>query len=436
VAEATRGLIISAPATGQGKTTLTLGLIAALHARGVSVGAVKIGPDYIDPGFHRAAGAAVSFNLDHWGMRAETRAALAAESGARNGLVLAEGMMGLFDGAPGGGGSSADIAAETGWPVILAIDAGAQAQSIAALAQGFARFRDDVRVAGVVLTKVGGPPHRKLLADALAAAEIRVFGMFGYDAGLALPERHLGLVQAREQKLDAVIARAAAVVAAELDVEALLAAAAPARPGATAASAALAPLGRRIAVADDAAFAFAYPHVLQGWRAAGAEIVHFAPLADQGPPADCDAVFLPGGYPELHAARLAAALKFREGMFAAALRGAAIYGECGGYMALGQALVDSKGASHAMLGLLPVTTSFARQQLHIGYRRLALVEAGPLGRAGARFRGHEFHFSTVVTEAETERLFEVSDADGTALGPAGLRRGTVFGSYLHLIDAA
>src|SRR5512147_537180 len=203
-----------------------LGLLAALKARGLKVGALKIGPDFIDPGFHLAAGAAASFNLDHWAMRPATRAAIGAVAGAD--LVLGEGMMGLFDGAAagavGGGGSTADIAAETGWPVILAIDAARQAQSIAALAQGFARFRPDVRVAGVVLTKVGGDPHRKLLADALAAAGIRVFGMIGYDRELALPERHLGLVQAREHKLDALIARASAAVAAGIDLDALLAA--------------------------------------------------------------------------------------------------------------------------------------------------------------------------------------------------------------------
>ena len=437
MAEGPRGLIVAAPATGQGKTTLTLGLIAALRARGIKVGAVKIGPDFIDPGFHIAAGAAASFNLDHWGMRPALRAALVAEAGAGNALVLGEGMMGLFDGAPGGGGSTADIAAETGWPVILAIDAGAQAQSVAALAQGFARFRPDVAVAGVVLTKVGGAPHRKLLADALAAAGLRVFGMLGHDTGLALPERHLGLVQAREQKLDALIARAASVVAAEIDLDALLAAAAPARAGPASPPAAQNPtFGRRIAVADDAAFAFAYAHLLGGWRAAGAEILRFAPLADEAPPADCDAVYLPGGYPELHAARLAAARKFRDDMYAAAVRGAAIYGECGGYMVLGQTLTDAKGVPHPMLGLLPVATSFARPELHIGYRTLALIGETPLGPAGTRFRGHEFHFSSVVTEAESVRLFAVGDADGTALGHAGLRRGTVFGSYLHLIDAA
>jgi cobyrinic acid a,c-diamide synthase len=261
--------------------------------------------------------------------------------------------------------------------------------------------------------------------------------MLGYDAGLALPERHLGLVQAREQKLAALIARAAAAVSAEIDLDALLAAATPARAGSESSPAALIPtLGRRIAVADDAAFAFAYPHLLGGWRAAGAEVLRFSPLADEAPPADCDAVYLPGGYPELHAARLANARKFRDGMYAAAVRGAAVYGECGGYMALGEALTDAKGVKHPMLGLLPVATSFAKPELHIGYRTLTLVGETPLGPAGTRFRGHEFHFSGVATEAETDRLFEISDADGAALGPAGLRRGTVFGSYLHLIDAA
>jgi cobyrinic acid a,c-diamide synthase len=431
-----RGLIIAGPATGQGKTTLTLGLIAALRARGLNVGALKVGPDFIDPGFHFAAGAAASFNLDHWGMRPGTRAALVAKAAAGADLVVAEGMMGLFDGAPGGGGSTADIAAETGWPVVLAIDAGAQAQSIAALAQGFVRFRTDVRVAGVVLMKVGGAPHRKLLADALAAADIRVFGMIGHDATLALPERHLGLVQAREHKLHRLVDNVRRAVSSGVDLDALLAAASPARTGRSAPVPPVPPLGKRIAVADDAAFAFAYEHILAGWRGAGAEVARFSPLADEAPPADCDGVFLPGGYPELHAQRLANARKFRDGMYAAAVRGAAVYGECGGYMALGDALIDAKGASHAMLGLLPVVTSFARPQLHIGYRTLSLRAPTALGPAGARFRGHEFHFSSVSSDADSERLFEVTDAGGTQLEPAGLRRGTVFGSYLHLIDAA
>lgn len=431
-----KGLIIAAPATGQGKTTLTLGLIAALRARGLKVAALKVGPDFIDPGFHYAAGASASFNLDHWAMRAGTRAALIAKAAGEADLVIVEGMMGLFDGTIAGGGSTADIAAETGWPVFLAIDASAQGQSIAALAQGFARFRSDVRVAGAVLMKVGGVPHQKLLAAALAGVNIRVFGMVARDRTLGLPERHLGLVQAREHKLHRMMTNVRDAVAAGVDLDALCAAAVPVQPGAATASPPVPPLGRRIALADDAAFAFAYEHVLAGWRAAGAEILRFSPLADEGPPADCDAVFLPGGYPELHVERLANAQNFRVGMYAAAARGAAVYGECGGYMTLGETLIDQKGASHTMLGLLPVATSFFKPQLQIGYRAMTLAAETPLGPAGARFRGQEFHFSTVSSEAEAQRLFAVADADGTQLGPAGLKRGTVFGSYLHLIDAA
>ena len=435
-----KGLIVAAPATGQGKTTLTLGLIAALRARGQRVAALKVGPDFIDPGFHYAAGATASFNLDHWAMRTETRAALIAKAADGADLVVAEGMMGLFDGAIAGGGSTADIAAETGWPVFLAIDASAQGQSIAALAQGFARFRSDVRVAGVVLTKVGGAPHRKLLAAALAGVNLRVFGMVAHDRTLAVPERHLGLVQAREHKLHRMMANVRDAVAAGVDLDALCAAASPARPGAAAAPPPVPPpvppLGRRIAVADDAAFAFAYEYVLAGWRAAGADILRFSPLADEGPPPDCDAVYLPGGYPELHVERLANAQNFRVGVYAAAARGAAVYGECGGYMTLGDALIDAEGASHTMLGLLPVTTSFFRPALQIGYRTMSLAADTPLGPAGARFRGQEFHYSAVSSEAATERLFQAADADGTPLGPAGLRRGSVFGSYLHVIDAA
>ena len=431
-----KGLIIAAPATGQGKTTLTLGLIAALRARGLKVAALKVGPDFIDPGFHYAAGATASFNLDHWAMRAETRAAVIAKAAGEADLVIAEGMMGLFDGTIAGGGSTADIAAETGWPVFLAIDAAAQGQSIAALAQGFARFRSDVRVAGAILMKVGGAPHQKLLAAALAGANIRVFGMVARDRTLGLPERHLGLVQAREHKLHRMMTNVRDAIAGGVDLDALCAAAVPVGLGAATASPPVPPLGRRIALADDAAFAFAYEHVLAGWRAAGAEIQRFSPLADEGPPADCDAVFLPGGYPELHVQRLANAQNFRVGVYSAAARGAAVYGECGGYMTLGDTLIDSKGASHTMLGLLPVATSFFKPQLHIGYRTMTLAGNTPLGPAGARFRGQEFHVSTVTSEADTERLFTVVDADGAELGPAGLRRGTVFGSYLHLIDAA
>jgi cobyrinic acid a,c-diamide synthase len=181
------------------------------------------------------------------------------------------------------------------------------------------------------------------------------------------------------------------------------------------------------------AFAFAYPHLLMDWREAGAEILLFSPLADEAPAADADAVFLPGGYPELHAGKIAAAASFRLGVQAAAERGALIYGECGGYMALGESLLDADGVDHPMLGLLPLATSFKHRMLHLGYRLLR-----PLGDLpwAAPLSAHEFHFARVVSEGDGDPLFEAESADGVALGPMGLRRGRVMGSFAHVIDAA
>ena len=195
----------------------------------------------------------------------------------------------------------------------------------------------------------------------------------------------------------------------------------------------LAPLGQHIAVARDIAFAFSYPHLLIDWREQGAEISFFSPLDDEGPSTAAAAVFLPGGYPELHAGRIADASRFRAGMFSAERRGALIYGECGGYMVLGESLIDAEGRRHRMLGLLPVSTSFEKRKLHLGYRRLK-----PLGDLpwSTPLTAHEFHFARILHEGDGEALFEATDASGQMLGPIGLRRGRVMGSFAHVIDAA
>jgi cobyrinic acid a,c-diamide synthase len=193
----------------------------------------------------------------------------------------------------------------------------------------------------------------------------------------------------------------------------------------------LAPLGQRIAVASDIAFAFAYPHLLDDWREQGAALSFFSPLADEAPAGDADAVYLPGGYPELYATRIAAAEKFRAGIESAAKRGALIYGECGGYMVLGDSLIDAEGKPHRMLGLLPVTTSFAKRKLHLGYRKLRPLAAGPWTKT---LSAHEFHFASIVSEGEGDRLFESESASGESLGPIGLRRGRIMGSFAHVID--
>jgi cobyrinic acid a,c-diamide synthase len=198
----------------------------------------------------------------------------------------------------------------------------------------------------------------------------------------------------------------------------------------------LPPLGERIAVAADVAFAFCYPHVLAGWRQAGAVIMPFSPLADEAPDRSADAVYLPGGYPELHTARLSGNRRFLAGLHAAAERGALIYGECGGYMVLGNGLIDADGCRHVMAGLLPLETSFAQRRLHLGYRTMQLRADSPFGPAGVHLRGHEFHFASIVHEAGAEPFALVFDCRGTALGHVGLRRGRVMGSFLHVIDRA
>ena len=433
------GMIVAAPASGQGKTTVTLGLIAAFAQQGEAVRSFKVGPDYIDPAYHEAASGHPCFNIDGWAMRAATVDALAGTLFADATLVIGEGVMGLFDGAADGSGSTADIAARLGLPVVLVIDAGRQGASIAALAEGFVRHRADVAVAGVILNRVASAAHEATLRRALGGSAIPVLGALARDETLTLPSRHLGLVQAREHAaLTDFVARTGKRIERSVDLAALRAAAA--RPNLRMPSSSfpttLPPLGQRIAVARDDAFAFLYPHVLEGWRRAGADIAFFSPLADERPSPDCNAIYLPGGYPELHAARLSQATRFRQGLRDAATRGAVIYGECGGYMVLGDGLIDVKGGRHAMTGLLPIETSFAARRFHLGYRALELVDSNPLGPRGVRFRGHEFHYATVVREGAGEPLFQARDAADAILGSQGRRIGTVFGSFMHLIDRA
>ncbi len=427
------GVMISAPASGTGKTTVMLGLLRALAEDGATVQPFKSGPDYIDPAFHRAACGRASFNLDSWAMGPALLDAIAAQ-GAGADLAVAEGSMGLYDGVahPGalGHGSSAETAARMGWPVVLVIDASGQAQSAAAVALGFARFRPDLPFAGVILNRVASPRHERLARLGMEEAGMRVLGVLPRRGDLALPERHLGLVQAVEHPdLDAAIAGYAAFLRDHVDLAAIRAAARAGHPPAP--GALPHPPAQRIALAQDAAFSFTYPHLLEGWRRAGAEVLPFSPLADEPPAADADLVWLPGGYPELHAGRLAAASRFRQGLIAhAATR--PVHGECGGYMALGTALVDKAGTWHEMTGLLGLVTSYEKRKLHLGYRRATLDAPMPGLAPGATLRGHEFHYSTILAQPDAP-LARVTDAEGTPVPETGSVRGPVSGTFFHLI---
>lgn len=431
----TRGLLIAAPRSGSGKTTVTLALAAALRRRGVRVRTAKSGPDYIDPAFHAAATGLPSPNLDSWAMSPPLLDAVLSDACSGAELLLVESAMGLFDGLarpPGARGAASDLAARFALPVLLVLDVAGQSQSAAAVARGFALHEPGVRIAGVLLNRVASDRHRDQVRQAMAQVALPVLGTLPRDAGVTLPERHLGLVQAQElEGLPALLDRLADLAERNLYLDAILASAA-ALPTPPARTVALRPPGQRIALASDAAFSFVYPHVLAGWRRAGAEIVTFSPLADEAPPADCDAAWLPGGYPELHAGRLAAATRFHESLagFAATRP---VHGECGGYMVLGAALVDAEGARHAMAGLLGHVTSFATRKLNLGYREARLLANGPLGRAGTRLRGHEFHYATVLDPGRDAPFAEISDGAGRTLPSGGARRALVSGSFFHAI---
>ncbi len=431
---------IAAATSGAGKTTLTAGLLRAFERRGVRARAAKSGPDYIDPGFHAAAGGGRGPNLDSWAMPSALLDALVADAARDVDLLLIEGAMGLFDGIagnpPGRSGAVSDLAARYAAPVIVVLDVSAQAQTAAAVLRGLASHRAGVRVAGVVLNRVASERHRDMVVEAMDGLAIPLVGALPRDASFALPSRHLGLVQADEHaELHALLERLATAIERHLDLDLLLSLARPLEIHAPRAPVALAPPGKRIALASDAAFTFIYPHILSAWRAAGAEIERFSPLADEAPPESCDACWLPGGYPELHAGRLAGASAFREGLRRFA-RTRPVHGECGGYMVLGETLEDADGVRHPMTALLGHATSFAARRLHLGYREARLLEDCAIGPRGARVRGHEFHYSTLSAPGADAPLVELADGQGRTLGAAGGRRGNVTGTFFHAIAAA
>jgi cobyrinic acid a,c-diamide synthase len=430
------GFVIGAPKSGSGKTVITLGLMRALSRAGFAVAGAKCGPDYIDPAFHEAATGRPSLNLDSWAMPAPLLRSLAAASAREADYVLIEAHMGLFDGVPGepgATGSSADIAAVLGLPVLLIIDASGQSQTAGAVALGCAMFDKRVRIAGVILNKVGSERHTRLASAAVAQAGLRVAGAIPRADGLNMMERHLGLVQAREVgSLEMRLDYLADTVSKYVDLDVVRGLAAPFEaPAMGPVPVPVRPPGQRIALADDAAFSFIYPHVLNGWRDAGAEIHTFSPLADAAPPAACDVCWLPGGYPELYAAELSARSHFLDGLRAfAATR--PVHGECGGYMTLGATLETADGITHPMAGLLSHATSFAKRKLHLGYRQLRVPGAMP-GGGGIEVRGHEFHYAS-VTEAGSDAPYATAhDAYGNDVGAVGGRRGLVSGSFFHAI---
>ncbi len=412
-------LVIAGVSSGVGKTTVTLGLLEALRGRGFTVQAFKVGPDFIDPAYHALATGQPSYNLDGWMCGPEQVVATVGERAAQADLALVEGVMGCFD---------------LGAPVILVLDAGALVRSAAAVVLGFEHFDPELSLAGVVFNRTGGPAHRQWLSQAVASVcKARPLGALPHDPGVALPERHLGLVTAVEGGYSPELRqRLAGLIEAHVDLNALVGLArstvarrAPPRARSTASSA-------TIAVARDPAFQFYYPDNLEALERAGARLTFWSPIADQALP-EADGLYLGGGYPELYGRALAANVPMREAVRTFAGSGRPVYAECGGLMYLTESLTDLDGHLWPMAGVLPAPVVMERGRLVIGYREVMLTSSGPLGPAGTRARGHEFHGSRLgAVPASVPRLYTVSDGHGGTPRAEGFAVGSTLMSYVHL----
>jgi cobyrinic acid a,c-diamide synthase len=428
-----KAFVVAGTGSGVGKTTLTLALLAALRERGLRLQPFKVGPDFIDPGHHQAVSGVVSRTLDAWMLPPEENRRIFWRAALGRDVAVVEGMMGLFDGVAGetDEGSTAALAKTLGLPVVLVVDAGGAVRSVAAVVQGFRDFDPAIRLAGVVFNRVGGAAHAADLVAATAPLGVPVLGGLPWEASATVPERHLGLVGADEiERSPEHVRRLARLAREHMDLPRLLAET-EVLEGATPVRDPPASPRVKVAVARDAAFSFYYRDNLDRLTAAGAEIVEFSPLADRALPAGTRLVYLGGGYPELHAARLGANVAMRDAVGAFAASGGAVYAECGGLMYLAERLRTADGASHLMCGVLPLAVRMEPRLAALGYVEADIVLGdGPSLRA----RGHEFHHSTLEAPAppDLETTYALRDARGGRAWREGWRRGRTLGSYVHL----
>ncbi|OGR30288.1 MAG: cobyrinic acid a,c-diamide synthase [Desulfuromonadales bacterium GWD2_54_10] len=443
----TNAFLISAPQSGSGKTTVALAIMAALCRRGLSVAPFKCGPDFIDPGYHRLVTGRPSINLDGW-MCPETFVAETFRLHAAGAdVAVIEGAMGLFDGlgASSSQGSSAQVAAITGSPVVLVLNARGMAASAAAMVKGFAEYDPRVRLAGVIFNNVGSAAHGMLLKQALSDVLPQVaIGCLPRDEFLAIPARHLGLVTAEDNPLPPeYLERLADLAEQHLDLEALLGLEAnPSQSPLIKGGDVFPPLHEgegwgegevRIAVARDNAFCFVYEDNLRLLREAGAEIVAFSPLDDRELPPDLDGIYLPGGYPELYAERLSTNVAMRSAILAAVESYMPVYAECGGFIYLTEGMeAMESGASADFVGIFPVRVRMLSKRKALGYRQVAFETDSVIAAAGGSARGHEFHYSEIgEMPLQLERCYRVT-RQGLELGREGYRFRNCLASYIHL----
>lgn len=418
-------VVIAGTHSGAGKTTVAIALMAALSRRGLRVQPFKVGPDFIDPGFHDVACGRVSRNLDGWMLTRDANLRVLARACGDADIAVVEGVMGMFDGraADDEAGSTAEMAKWIGAPVLLVADAGAMARSAAALVRGFETFDPAVDLAGVVFNRIGGLRHRELLEDSVRKyCRTAPLGFLPRDSQLAMPSRHLGLVLAKEALNPDLLAQLTAWIEDHLDVDAVVQLArerSTELPDSPQSAACSAPPRARVAVAHDAAFCFYYRDNLDLLEEAGAELVPFSPIADAELPAGIDGLYLGGGYPELHAGRLSANSAMIDAVRHFARAGAPVYAECGGFMYLTESIVDAEGRAHSMAGIFPTRARMQKKLAALGYREAVAIENGQT------LRGHEFRYSAIdPMPQDVERAYQEPSE--------GYRAGSVLGSYIHV----
>jgi cobyrinic acid a,c-diamide synthase len=432
--------LIAGTASGVGKTTITLALAAAYSRRGLTVQPFKCGPDYLDTAHHTSVCHRLCRNLDSV-MLSPLENARTLNRGARGAeLLIAEGMMGLFDGVSGSSeqGSSAEIAKMLGMPVVLVLDASHCSRSIAATVLGFSSFDPDLPLAGVILNRVAGEAHYRMLADAIESTlPIPVLGWFPCNAEWTIPERHLGLHEAREQAWSADQVEALADAAEQhINLDRLLEAAnaAPLPVAGEAEMPRTSPAEGspvRIGIARDAAFSFYYEDNLELLRDEGAELIEFSPITDASLPAGLDALYFGGGYPELHAAELSANHDMIEELRRFCASGRPVYAECGGMMYLARTILCD-GTAHAMAGVLPLEIEMSKSLVKFGYVEATFTRSCALGPAGTSAVGHSFHYSRISAEPEAQTAYALRSLRSGKTEQEGYCTANVLGSYVHL----
>ena len=429
------GIIISAPSSGSGKTIITLGLLRALKDKGIKVQPFKNGPDYIDPGFHEIACNRKSYNLDTWAMNDKKMNHIVSNSYDTS-LIVAEGSMGLYDGVvqkgSSGFGSTAELSKKFGWPVILVLNVSGQAQSAAASALGFIKYNKSINVAGVILNFVASERHDFLIKKGMEQSGINVLGVIPRQKELLLPERHLGLVQAQEiDSLETKIQTYANLIKNNINLDEIINIA-KSNFFTQKSDQIITPPAQRIALASDKAFSFTYPHILDDWKKSGVEVIPFSPLNNEIPDKEADLIWLPGGYPELYAKDLSEA-NLTKNALKQLSKNVKIHGECGGYMSLGEALIDKNGNVFKMFGLLGLVTSYEKRKLHLGYR-VAKIKNNNYNYSEFKvIRGHEFHYSSIISQPDQE-LYDVFDANNENVPETGSFKENVSGTFFHAIS--